>query len=160
MEKNVKIKNNYNKAFTLIELLVAIAILGILAASLLASYTMTQKRAKDTQRKHDLKQIQEALELYYQDNNEYPEEAGFDISTGTENSFTSAEGVVYLRQIPQDPQYPSRNYQYVSGAGQQYKLYASLENNEDDAYRAEGYLGTDCGVGVCTYGVSSPNTTP
>lgn len=56
--------NKINKAFTLIEMLVVISIIGILSALALASYTGTQKQARDAQRKSDLKQYQTTLEQY------------------------------------------------------------------------------------------------
>lgn len=147
------------KAFTLIELLIAIAILGILTASLLASYTTTQKRSRDTQRKHDLRQIQEALELYFQDNDAYPTPAPPNgLSFGT--SFTSGEGVVYMQEIPSDSR-SDRNYFYTQTNNQEYKIYACLENLNDE--EIETYSDVDCGAGCsnnCNYGISSPNTLP
>lgn len=59
--------------FTLIELLVVIVILALLSMIGLASFTNTQKRARDAKRKGDLKSIQNALEQYYQENSyNYP----------------------------------------------------------------------------------------
>jgi len=53
-----------NKAFTLIELLVVISIIGILASIALVSFGPAQKQARDTQRKSDIRQYQNALEMY------------------------------------------------------------------------------------------------
>jgi len=159
----MKIKTKYLKnklGFTLIELLIAIAILGILTASLLASYTITQKRAKDAERKHDLKQIQEALELFFHDNEAYPTPDS-DQGLGFGGTFTSTEGVIYMQKIPSDSK-GDRDYYYTQSTHQDYKLYACLENINDSA--KTDYTGTEnrcgSGCGVCTYGVSSPNTTP
>lgn len=58
--------------FTLIELLVVIAIIGILASVVLASLSQARNKAKDAKRISDMKQIQTALELYYNDNGRYP----------------------------------------------------------------------------------------
>ena len=55
------------KAFTLIELLVVIAIIGSLSALFLPNFMAVRERARDSQRKSDLKQIQKAFELYKQD---------------------------------------------------------------------------------------------
>lgn len=50
--------------FTLIELLVVISIIGILAGLTLSSYSGAQKQARDSQRKSDLNQYRNALEVY------------------------------------------------------------------------------------------------
>lgn len=50
--------------FTLVEMLVVISIIGILATVLLANYTASRGRARDAQRKSDIREIQTALELY------------------------------------------------------------------------------------------------
>jgi|ETNmetMinimDraft_2_1059921.scaffolds.fasta_scaffold68837_2 prepilin-type N-terminal cleavage/methylation domain-containing protein len=54
--------------FTLIELLVVIAIIGILSAVVLASLNSARQKSRDAKRVADLKQLQLALELYYDDN--------------------------------------------------------------------------------------------
>ncbi len=61
-----------HKGFTLIELLVVIAIIGILSSVVLASLNSARMKARDARRVADLKQIQVALELYYDANNKYP----------------------------------------------------------------------------------------
>ncbi|MDE2071750.1 MAG: type II secretion system protein [Patescibacteria group bacterium] len=60
------------RAFTLIELLVVIAIIGILSSVVLASMAGSRQRGRDAKRISDLKQIQLALESYYNDNQMYP----------------------------------------------------------------------------------------
>lgn len=60
------------RGFTLIELLVVIAIIGILSSVVLASLNSARTKARDTRRVSDLKQIQVALELYYDATSKYP----------------------------------------------------------------------------------------
>ncbi|MDP3778923.1 MAG: prepilin-type N-terminal cleavage/methylation domain-containing protein [bacterium] len=66
------IQSKKNSGFTLIELLVVIAIIGVLASVVLASLNTARAKARDARRRVDLKQVQLALELYYDSNNGYP----------------------------------------------------------------------------------------
>lgn len=61
-----------NKGFTLIELLVVIAIIGILSSVVLASLNSAREKSRDAKRVSDIKQMQLALELYYDSNGQYP----------------------------------------------------------------------------------------
>ena len=60
------------KGFTLVELLIVIAIIGVLSALLMANFIGVRQRARDAQRKSDLRQMQSALELYRSDLGLYP----------------------------------------------------------------------------------------
>ena len=59
------------KGFTLIELLVVIAIIGLLASIVLVSLNSARAKARDAKRVSELKQIQIALEFYYDRANSY-----------------------------------------------------------------------------------------
>ena len=59
-------------AFTLIEMLIVIVIIGILAAALVPRLLSVQARARDAERKADLRSINTAVEMYKVDNNVYP----------------------------------------------------------------------------------------
>jgi prepilin-type N-terminal cleavage/methylation domain-containing protein len=62
----------HNKGFTLIELLVVVAIIGLLSAVTLASLTVARRRAIDASITQDVKQLQNAAELYYLSNRSFP----------------------------------------------------------------------------------------
>lgn len=82
------------KGFTLVELLVVVAIIGILAAISVVALNTARARARDSRRVADVRQIQTALELYYNDMGTYPGTLGTEIKAGT---------TVYMSQIPTPP---------------------------------------------------------
>jgi len=97
-----------SKGFTLIELLVVIAIIGLLASIILASLDSARKKGRDARRIADVKQIQLALELYYDANNSYP-------VLGTIGAIPSSLAPTYISTIPTDPTNSgSYIYQYQS----------------------------------------------
>ena len=61
-----------NKGFTLIELLVVISIISILSVVVLSSVNEARARARDAQRIRHLNQLRMALELYYDEFGQYP----------------------------------------------------------------------------------------
>jgi len=91
--------NTKKKGFTLIELLVVIAIIGILATLAVVALQQARKNARDAKRIADVRQMQTALELFFNDNQYYPNaavvnNAGGSIATG---------GVTYMNIIPSAP---------------------------------------------------------
>lgn len=66
---------NRNIGFTLIELLVVVAIIGLLASVAMVSINNARLKSRDARRLSDMRQIQTALELYYDKNNQYPNSA-------------------------------------------------------------------------------------
>ncbi|MEK7613171.1 MAG: type II secretion system protein [Patescibacteria group bacterium] len=62
----------YKQGFTIIELLVVIAIIGILATIIVANVSGSKSKSRDSRRVADVKEIQLALEVYYNDNGKYP----------------------------------------------------------------------------------------
>jgi prepilin-type N-terminal cleavage/methylation domain-containing protein len=64
------------RGFTLIELLVVIAIIGLLSAIVLASLNTARTKGQDAARISDIKSLETAMELYYNDHNAYPHGGG------------------------------------------------------------------------------------
>lgn len=120
-------QKNKKKFFTLIELLVVIAIIGILSALFLPNFMSARERARDAQRKSDLKQIQKAFEMYKQDQSppSYP------ATLPPANTQFSYNGNIYMNKFPTDP-LPGRQYYYwVDNNNLKYILCACLENSAD-----------------------------
>ncbi len=86
-------KNN-KSGFTLVELLVVIAIIAILATLAIVALQQARKSARDAKRIADIRQMQTALELYYNDWGQYPDALGTSIASGT---------YVYMNQVPTVP---------------------------------------------------------
>lgn len=128
-------KNNRQKSFTLIELLVVIAIIGALSSILLPNFMGARERARDAQRKSDLKQIQKALEMYKQDQRAplYPTPYANNPANGIGTCSNSFEGTsVYLNKMPCDPLGPTPYFFKIGSTDNQtYKLCSCLENQAD-----------------------------
>ena len=133
---------NDKAGFTLIELLVVISIIGILATLLIANINSSRSRARDAQRKSDLRNIQTALRLYYNDYSQYPSSSDGQIvgcGTGGDGasvcewgtSFVTTEQT-YMSILPADPSV-DRSYIYTRGlVTDVYTLETCLENSSDD----------------------------
>jgi type II secretory pathway pseudopilin PulG len=55
-----------------VELLIVIVVIGILAALVIVTYNGIQQKARDTERKTDIKALQGHMEAYWADNAKYP----------------------------------------------------------------------------------------
>lgn len=129
--------------FTLVELLVVISIIGILSALIVVNLAGARERARDTQRKNDLRQIQTALRLYFNDFMGYPQSSAVQTimhvpNSGSNQTFNwgtafSVNGNLYM-DLPTDP-VNSGNFRYSywrSGSNSdEYCLWARLENASD-----------------------------
>jgi len=140
----IKIIKNVSSAFTLIELLVVIAIIGSLSALFLPNFMAARERARDSQRKSDLRQIQKAFEIYKQDqtNSSFPAEADIPSSGSLFSNVTT--GTIYMNKFPGDPNRVENNGNYYYSRGLDlitYTLCACLENKADP----DGTAG-DCAV--------------
>ena len=140
-----KIQNS--KGFTLIELLVVIVIIGILASFMMVNYIGVRARARDTQRKSDLRQVQTALELYRSDSGSYPAALP---ACGASLAFNN---VTYVQKIPCDPS-SNAQYSYQTAFGNSaYTLIACLENIND------GQKDTANNGAACTGGATNRSYT-
>jgi len=114
------------KGFTLIELLVVIAIIGLLTTLALLALDSARKSSRDAKRITDVKQMQTALELYFNDVDGYAGTfGGIPINIGNisgencndtgsacicldSNGFVEAcsadpNDIIYMGQLPADP---------------------------------------------------------
>ena len=129
-------QKSFKRGFTLIELLVVIAIIGILASIVLASLDSARKKGRDARRIADVKQIQLALELYYDANGVYPATI-----LGT---VLTAPG--YISVLPTDPSSGGTVYNYAyspwaatgsAGTCSSYHLGADLETSNSTSLSSD-----------------------
>ncbi|MFC1612877.1 type II secretion system protein [Patescibacteria group bacterium] len=117
----MNLRYNKNKGFTLIELLVVIAVIGLLSSIAFVSLDNARVKARDARRLADMRQIITALELYYDENINYPQENS---SNGSwEHSYEDGGDFIdslkddgYMSAVPVDPI-------NTSGSGQYYSYY-------------------------------------
>ena len=115
------------RGFTLIELLVVIAIIGILSSVVLASLNSARKKSRDARRIADIKQIQLALELYFDSNGNYP-------------TTLSALTTAFIPVVPKDPQTAIVYPYFALGTGttcSSYHLMATLEDTAHQAFQGD-----------------------
>lgn len=105
------LRNKEQKGFTLIELLVVIAIIGLLASVVLLALNSARQKSRDAKRLADVRQLASALELYFNDNNQYP---------GSLNSLVAT----YMTSLPTYPgptdspcTTTNSTYAYTAGSG-------------------------------------------
>ncbi|HTW96309.1 MAG TPA: prepilin-type N-terminal cleavage/methylation domain-containing protein, partial [Candidatus Methylomirabilis sp.] len=107
------------KGFTLIELLVVIAIIGVLSTLSIVALNSARTKARDAVRLANIKQIQTALELWYNDVSRYPTSAEV-----TFNSPLTSNGITYMALLPTAPtptdgtcSAAENTYNYIGYAG-------------------------------------------
>lgn len=144
-------KTNKQAGFTIVELLIVIVVIGILAAITIVAFNGIQTRARDSERKSELRSVEKSLELYYADNGSYPDTVGIGAPSGCISmqhwncwgAGTSTGRLVaekYMSAAPQDPSikdsgactfpntYQSRMYGYfVNATRQGYRLVTYME---------------------------------
>lgn len=142
------------KGFTLVELLVVVTLIGILTTVALANFSGGTAKARDTQRKSDLRAIRDALEQYKLDNGSYPVTGtnyesgnsafptdGAGTNTGNTQYTTlmtnSTYGLVtlkYMQKTLTDPRNTTPylyRYATTDASGTSYVLEACLERSDD-----------------------------
>lgn len=116
-------------AFTLIELLIVVAIIGILATLIFVNVGSVRKKARDAKRMADLKNLQTALEMRYQEEGNYPTTAGAWYATngGYLTNYIPGLTPTYVSTLPTPPLHGTTGYYYsYRSNGPDYKLRACL----------------------------------
>jgi type II secretory pathway pseudopilin PulG len=163
------------EGISLVEMLVISGLITIMISGFIALINPLQKisQSNDVKRKSDIAQLQRALEIYNNDNGQYPASTATYTITGTNWGGAWPQ---YMARLPQDPTGGRRYVYYTPNIGacanyQCYYIFASLQSGGNDpqaCFPGSGAactnaalysLGNSCGD-TCNYGVSSPNTSP
>ena len=127
------------KGFTLIELLVVIAIIGLLSTLAVVSLNNARQKARDARRVSDIKQIQTAFELYYNDCSGYPATAdttaGASIA-GSDGNCSSPNSITYMAIIPSNPSPEDATATGCGGSG-----YTYTQTDSGSSYTLQYCLG-------------------
>ncbi len=118
------------RGFTLIELLVVIAIIGILSAIVLASLSTARTKGQDAARISDVKSLETAMELYYNDNQGYPKSG---MNADTSYAIAQISSLLVPKDIASIPiQLTTDGDQYAygsSGASYAFEVYIAATNS-------------------------------
>jgi len=131
-------KTKINAGFTLLELLVAIGIIAVLVAIGTSSYSIAQKKSRDSKVRTDIKDIQNSLEAYYSTEGNYAYAADLETISG------------YFSQgsVPTHPKGGDYAYNYtLSTDSATYCLCGDLEMVNTGNATDDGTAGS----GVCTF---------
>ena len=142
------------RGFTLIELMIVVAIIAILAGILVPNFVNARAQAQTSACESNLRAIATAMELYYADNQRYPD-------AGVIPDALNTATVTYLNNTPRDPAdagtTPAKySFTQPTGDGQSYLIVCpgshaastlTKLNKDDGTGKASAGL---CGAQGCT----------
>ena len=126
-----KMSKAKKQGFTLIELLIVIAIIGILSTLAVVALQSARQSARDAKRISDIKQMQIALELYYNTRGEYPD----NVTSSIEHN-----GLVYMAKVPIAPNPADGDCQTASNT------YEYIQQDSGASYTIDFCLGSQTGA--------------
>lgn len=120
-------KKQFQTGFTLIELLVVITVIGLLSAMILVGLSGVRSQGRDTRRVADLRNTQNALEIYFNKSATYPAGGSW---ASLEQTLRGAG--IGVSKLPSDPldRTPYLYSYAVSGDGLHYVMSATLETTD------------------------------
>ena len=139
------------KGFTLIELLVVIAIIALLSTLSVVALNSARVKSRDARRLSDIKQIRTALEMYFDQNDKYPESDSYIVLGGNNPDYNCLSsnglgikpcaGTVYMETIPGDPRISQSYWYNCDSVGATYQLSYHLEGTNQDYIATPATMG-------------------
>jgi prepilin-type N-terminal cleavage/methylation domain-containing protein len=130
-------KSNDRSGFTLIEVLIVISIIGVLSSLTLLGLGSFRASGRDVKRVTDVRQITNALELYYAKTGAYP-------ATATWETQILKSGGGVLDSLPKDPTNTAPYvYEYGACGISGYVVKTTLEEANKKVLN-ESYVGAGC----------------
>lgn len=121
--------------FTIIELLVVVAVIGILSAIIITSFTEVRQKSRDTERLSDVREIEKALNLYYNSHGQFPISVSELVITSNDALSLALENDGVISNAPIDPLHSTYTYRYQTNAlGTTFILSFCLEGNYIDNF--------------------------
>ena len=138
--------NKNKNGFTIIELVIVISVISLFFILSIIGLNITRRKSRDSKRLNDVKQIQEALDLYFNDKSFYPASLRFDSKLGSSyGSMLCFEGFViddsecmtlgktYMPIVPKNPLPRGIEYTYKQlSSGLDYELGFVVEGRIED----------------------------
>jgi len=169
--------------FSIIELLIVVAIISILSSVIFLNFREGAAQSRDAERRADLRTLQNALELYRQENGRYPEACngpsgwsqvgdGWSGEMGSTHACSSGNQYIvdlapeFISTLPTDPRPQSGDHGYayaVNSEGTVYKLMSrnAVETETVDYDHAfKSCDATDSAAGMCDAVNSNSNSKP
>lgn len=125
--------------FSLIEILVVVSIITLLVAVLYANFSEGSAQARDAERQGDIRKLQSAIELYRQENGQYPAgcngpntwsgQSGTSYACGSGNQYIVGLAPKYIPSLPTDPKLNGLNSGYVYMANPDRSVFKLMAKN-------------------------------
>lgn len=118
------------QGFTLIELLVVVAIIAVLISLILVSLNEVRLKSRDAKRLSDMREIEKALNLYQDNQGNFPIATTAVTITSDDAVSLALEGDLVISNVPIDPLHSSLTYTYQSDtSGTTFTLSFCLEGD-------------------------------
>lgn len=130
VKKNKQRLLSHDSGFTLVELMIVMAIIAILAAIAVPSYTANVKHAREAVLKEDLHTMRSAIDSYTYDKQKAPQSLDELVQSG------------YLKELPKDP-FTQRSDTWAPSEGSTLTSLDETQGGIDDVHSGSQQVGTD-----------------